>query len=85
MAKIQTPGGYEYDEANLEGRGDVVIKLPYAEAYNIILDALQSEASIEPLNSATFAGNTEAILGLLIDASSESHDEDNFDDEYQGK
>lgn len=84
MARIQTPGGYEYEEADLEGKGDIAIKLPYAEAYNIILDALRMEASIEPLTEKTFQGNAEAILGLLIDVAQDETDEANFDDEYRG-
>lgn len=83
MAKISTPGGYEYEEPNLVGREDVAIILPYAEAYGIILDALRNEASIEPLNKTTFQGNAEAILGLLLDASEGPSDEDRFDEEYK--
>lgn len=83
MAKIQTLGGYEYDEPNLEGREAVAISLPYAEAYGIILDALRNEATIEPLNQTTFQGNAEAILGLLLDASEGTTDEDRYDEEYK--
>lgn len=83
MAKIRTLGGYEYEEPNLEGKEDVVINLPYAEVYGIILDALRNEASLEPLNATTFQGNAENILGLLIDTSDETSDEDRYDDEYR--
>lgn len=81
MTKIQTLGGYEYDEPNLEGKEDVAITLSYAEAYDIILDALRNEANLEPLNETTFQGNAEAILGLLIDASEGTPDECKFDEE----
>lgn len=81
MTKIQTLGGYEYDEPNLVGKEDVAINLSYAEAYGIILDALRNEASLEPLNETTFQGNAEAILGLLIDASEGTPDDCKFDEE----
>lgn len=84
MAKIQTTGGYEYEDTNLEGKEDVVINLPYAEAYDIILDALRNEASLEPLDATTFPVNAENILGLLIDASENVDDEASFDEEYRG-
>jgi hypothetical protein len=84
MAKIQTTGGYDYEEPNLEGRGDVAINLSYAEAYDIILDALRNEASLQPLDETTFQANAENILGLLIDAASEDNDETSFDEEYRG-
>lgn len=84
MAKIQTTGGYNYEEVNLEGREDVVINLSYADAYDIILDALRNEASLEPLDATTFPVNAENILGLLIDASEDVDDEANFDEEYRG-
>ena len=81
MAKIQTTGGYEYEEPNLEGREDVVLHLSYAEAYDIILDALRNEASIEALDETTFQGNAESILGLLIDASEGTPEECRFNEE----
>lgn len=84
MAKIQTTGGYEYEDTNLEGKEDVVINLPYAEAYDIILDALRNEASLEPFDATTFPVNAENILGLLIDASENVDDEASFDEEYRG-
>jgi hypothetical protein len=84
MAKLQTTGGYEYEEPNLEGRGDVAINLSYAEAYDIILGALRNEASLQPLDETTFQANAENILGLLIDAASEDNDETSFDEEYRG-
>lgn len=69
MPKIQTTGGYEYEEPEIEGKPDVTINLSYPEAYDIILDALKNEASIEPLDATTFQCNAENILNLLIDAS----------------
>lgn len=85
MTSIQTPGGYESEEPDFEGRDDVVINLPYMEAYNIILDALQGEASGEPLTTATFTGNAQTILELLLDACAEDNDEAHYDEEYRKK
>lgn len=84
MTKVQTTGGYDYEAPNLEGREDVAINLSYADAYDIILDALRNEASLEPLDATTFQANAENILGLLIDASEGVDEETSFDEEYRG-
>lgn len=59
---------YEYEETVTSGRPDVSISLTYADAYDILLDGIQNEASIEPLAPHTFKALAENLLGLLIDA-----------------
>lgn len=80
--KITTPGGYVYDEPDLTGRPDVTIALPYAEAYDVLLDGIMGSASIEPITEATFKLLAENLLGLLIDASDgiDDDDEDSLDE-----
>lgn len=79
-AQITTPGGYTYDEPDLAGHPDVAIALPYAEAYDVILDGIMNAATVEPITDATFKLLAENLLGLLIDASDGSdQDEDILD------
>lgn len=66
--QITTPGGYTYDEPDLTGHPDVSISLPYTEAYDIILDGIMSNASIEPITEATFKALAVDLLGLLIES-----------------
>jgi hypothetical protein len=67
--RITTPGGYTYDEPDITGHPDVVIDLPYAEAYDVILDGIMNAATLEPITEATLKGLAVDLLGLLIDAS----------------
>jgi hypothetical protein len=76
--QIITPGGYICDEPDLTGRPDVVIALPYAEAYDAILDGIMSTASIEPITEPTFKLLAQDLLDLLIDASEGTDDDSRF-------
>ncbi|XKH58533.1 hypothetical protein LG293_15890 (plasmid) [Citricoccus nitrophenolicus] len=75
MTMIQTPGGYEYEDPETDGQPDVAINLPFADAFDVLLDGLQSEASIQPLTAETFRLNAYNLLHLLIDASADSEAE----------
>lgn len=79
MATIQTPGGYEYEEPNLD-QPDINIALSYASAYDIILDAIQNDASIEPITPPTFPYLAQSILDLLVDAMESNAVETDFDE-----
>jgi hypothetical protein len=76
--KITTPGGYTYDEPDITGQPDVVITLPYAEAYDVILDGIMNAATLEPITAETFKGLAQDLLGLLIDASEETDVDERF-------
>lgn len=67
--KITTPGGYIYDAPDITGRPDVAITLPFDEAYDVLLDGIMNEATIEPLTEPTFKLLAYNLLHLLIDAS----------------
>lgn len=69
---ITTPGGYEYAEPEITGKPDVVIALPFDEAYDVLLDGITNEASVEPLTEATFKLVAYNLLHLLIDAAAEA-------------
>lgn len=73
--KITTAGGYTYDEPEINGQPDVVIALPFDEAYDVLLDGLANEASVEPITEATFKLVAYNLLHLLIDASTEEAEE----------
>lgn len=75
--QITTPGGYICDEPDLTGHPDVAIAMPYAEAYDVILDGIMNAATIEPITEPTFKLLAQDLLGLLIDAS-EPDDESGF-------
>jgi hypothetical protein len=66
---ITTPGGYVYAAPVIEGQPDVAIELTYAEAYDVLLDGIMNEATIEPITAETYPLLAENLLGLLIDAS----------------
>jgi hypothetical protein len=66
---ITTPGGYTYREPDVTGFPDAAITLPYADAYDVILDAIKNAATLEPITEPTFKGLAQDILGLLLDAS----------------
>lgn len=74
--KIYTPAGYEYDEPVLAGEPDVDIQLSYADAFDVVLDAIESEASIEPLTPPTFKVLAAQVLSALVDTSDESSEKD---------
>jgi hypothetical protein len=73
--KITTPGGYEYDEPATTGKPDVHIALSYEDAFDILLDGIESEATVEPLTAETFKALAANLLGLLIDASEDARAE----------
>jgi hypothetical protein len=66
---ITTPGGYNYEEPDATGQPDVAISLPFAEAYDVLLDGIMNEATIEPITEPTFKLLAYNLLHLLIDAS----------------
>lgn len=70
--KITTPAGYQYDEPETTGKPHVNVSLTYEDAYGILLDGIQSEATVEPLTVETFKALAENLLGLLIDASEDA-------------
>ena len=76
--KIATPGGYTYEEPDATGHPDVVITLPYAEAYDVVLDGIMNAATVEPITEATFKLLAENLLGLLIDASDGTDEDSSF-------
>lgn len=69
MVQNHTPGGYSYEDPIVEGQPDTSIRIPYAEAYDILLDGLECAASLEPITESTFKALAEDLLNLLIDAS----------------
>lgn len=69
-------GGFN-DEPSTEEQPTVHIQLDYDTAYNVMLDGLMNEASIEPMTEETFAYNATNLLHLLIDASEDSRNSDN--------
>jgi hypothetical protein len=77
MPTIDTPGGYTYEEPEITGQPDVVISLPFAEAYDVILDGIINEASIEPITAPTFKMLAYELLHLLVDASATATGEEN--------
>ncbi|MFB9714037.1 hypothetical protein [Arthrobacter methylotrophus] len=76
--RIITPGGYICDVPDVTGHPDVVIALPYSEAYDAILDGITSTASIEPITEPTFKLLAQDLLDLLIDASNGTDEDENF-------
>ena len=76
---INTPGGYSYVKPTIKGRPDVNIALTYEEAYDIVLDGLNAEASIEPITPETFELLAENLLGLLIDSSDDIRTGSHYD------
>lgn len=66
---VETPGGYLYEEPQVTGRPSVAIDLPFEDAYDIILDGLQSAATIEPITPPTFKLLAATLLDLLMDES----------------
>lgn len=76
---INTPGGYSYVKPTTKGKPDVNIALTYEEAYDIVLDGLKAEASIEPITPETFDILAENLLGLLIDSSDDIKTGDHYD------
>lgn len=67
--KIETPGGYTYDEPKVTGLPDVSINLPFDVAYEVLLDALECNVTIEPLTPPTFKLLAYNLLHTLIDES----------------
>lgn len=65
---ITTPAGYQYEATDFVGKPYVSFSLTYEYIYEIILDGLQCEASLEPITAPTFWGISENFIHLLIDA-----------------
>ena len=78
-----TDGGYIFEVPDLKNEPDVSISLSFGDAYDILPDGLESEASLEPLNDSTFKHNALVLLGLLMDASEELAEEDLAEETYQ--
>jgi hypothetical protein len=78
---ITTPGGYIYEEPEVTGQPDVSISLPFDEAYDVLLDGITNEATIEPITEPTFKQLAYELLHLLIDASNEADESRSADAE----
>lgn len=78
MKKIETTGGYTYNIPDMDEMrkfSDVEMKISYYDLYDLVLDILQSEASMEPIDETTMPEvafqitetlAVEAIVGPLI-------------------
>lgn len=64
-----TDGGYIFEIPDLKSQPDVNISLSFEDAYGVLLDGLEAEASMEPLNASTFKHNALSLLWLLMDES----------------
>lgn len=50
---------------------DVLIRLPYAAAWDVFIDGLVNDASMHPLTPESFGRLAQDLLGLLTDASAD--------------
>lgn len=50
---------------------DVLIRMPYAAAWDVFIDGLVNDASMHPLTPESFGRLAEDLLGLLTDASAD--------------
>lgn len=62
------PGEYSWPKPP-EDQPDVLIRMPYADAWDVFIDGLVNIASVEPLAPESFGRLAEDLLGLLTDAS----------------
>lgn len=62
------PGEYTWP-APPSGQPDVLIRMPYAAAWDIVIDGLVNSASMEAIAPENFGNLALDLLGLLTDAS----------------
>lgn len=60
--------GYDFEEVNVQGRGDVDVRLSYANAHDVLLDGLLNELGSWQITEANAGHVAATLLDLLVDA-----------------
>lgn len=78
--KIETTKGYIYTMPDIDNQPDIGIVLSYDDIYNILLDGIINESTIEPLTPSTYLCLVTNLIGILID----TDDDDTLDSDMEG-